>query len=70
MSEPNICICAQVVEEEIVGWIERGVDTVEGLGETCGVGLNCGDCVPLLEELIEDFAVNGASAMASEVTGA
>ncbi|MEU2357491.1 (2Fe-2S)-binding protein [Streptomyces misionensis] len=55
MSGGHICVCYQVGEDEIVGWIRRGVTTVEGLGERCGAGQGCGDCHEMLEELVEDF---------------
>ncbi|MFQ6142207.1 (2Fe-2S)-binding protein [Streptomyces seoulensis] len=59
MSTGNICVCYQVTEDELVGWIRRGVTTVEGLGEHSGAGQGCGDCHEMLEELIEDFAEGG-----------
>ncbi|MFI2642824.1 (2Fe-2S)-binding protein [Streptomyces sp. NPDC018610] len=55
MSDGNVCVCYQVPEDVIVGWIRRGVKTVEGLGERCDAGQGCGDCREMLEELIEDF---------------
>ncbi|WP_151770049.1 (2Fe-2S)-binding protein [Streptomyces abyssomicinicus] len=55
MSPVTICVCHHVTEDEIVGWIRRGVTTVEGLGEHCDAGQGCGDCRESLEELIEDF---------------
>ncbi|MER6386548.1 (2Fe-2S)-binding protein [Streptomyces sp. NPDC001250] len=55
MSGGNICVCYEVTEDEIVGWIRRGVTTVEGLGERCNAGRGCGDCHDMLEELLEDF---------------
>jgi len=55
MSGGSICVCYAVAEDEIVGWIRRGVTTVEGLGERCDAGRGCGDCHEMLEELVEDF---------------
>ncbi|MFD8738151.1 (2Fe-2S)-binding protein [Streptomyces sp. NPDC059618] len=55
MSGGNICVCYQVTEDEIVGWIRQGVTTVKGLGEHCNAGQGCGDCREMLEELLEDF---------------
>ncbi|MEU6073689.1 (2Fe-2S)-binding protein [Micromonospora sp. NPDC047074] len=51
----HICVCNRVTEDEIVSWIQRGVVTIDGLGEYCDAGTACGDCQDMLEELIEDF---------------
>ncbi|WP_433125234.1 (2Fe-2S)-binding protein [Micromonospora sp. CA-240977] len=50
-----ICVCKRVTEDEIIGWIQRGVRTVDGLGAYCDAGTGCSDCHDSLEELIEDF---------------
>ncbi|MFC1417848.1 (2Fe-2S)-binding protein [Streptacidiphilus cavernicola] len=55
----SVCVCYQVGEDEILGWIRRGAASVEDLGEMCRAGQGCGDCHESLEELLEDVSAEG-----------
>ncbi len=57
----SICVCYQVDEDQIVGWIRQGAVSIEDLGERCLAGQGCGDCHELLAELLEDFGPEAGS---------
>lgn len=49
-----ICHCRQVSREEIVKAIrEKGLKTVEEVGEATGAGTGCGGCQDDIQEILD-----------------
>ena len=49
-----ICTCMEVWKSEIVRAIkEKKLTTVEEVGEETGAGKVCGECIPEIEELLQ-----------------
>jgi bacterioferritin-associated ferredoxin len=40
-----VCICAAVPDAEIRSCVARGASTVEEVGDACGAGTGCGNCL-------------------------
>ncbi|WP_308366159.1 MULTISPECIES: nitrate reductase [unclassified Microbulbifer] len=55
-----VCSCMQVSRQQIQEAIERGVDSVESLGEELGCGTNCGSCKPEIAGLLRKLAEQAA----------
>jgi assimilatory nitrate reductase catalytic subunit len=59
---PVVCSCHGVGRNTLVQAIcERGLDTVEALGQALGAGTNCGSCIPELKALIAEAGTDRAA---------
>ncbi|SDZ99102.1 nitrate reductase [Microbulbifer marinus] len=47
-----VCSCMQVSRQQIEEAIDRGIDSVEHLGEILGCGTNCGSCKPEITSIL------------------
>jgi bacterioferritin-associated ferredoxin len=51
-----VCICNALTDQQIVTAIEQGARTVVDAYRVLGVEVNCGQCVCMAQDLIEDVA--------------
>ena len=55
MSEEAICKCMDIYKSEIVEAIkEKGLTTVEEIGEETEAGTLCGECQDEIQEIIDE----------------
>lgn len=47
------CGCKSVSVEDVIQAIQNGANTVEKIGEVTGAGTGCGNCQPLLQNIID-----------------
>ncbi len=47
-----VCLCAGLNEREIQGALDAGAGTLADIGRTCGAGLDCGGCHPVLQDML------------------
>ena len=47
-----VCLCHGVSERKVAKAIERGADTIEEVGATCGAGTCCMGCHPTIETML------------------
>ena len=53
-----VCVCEGVSDREIRAAIQRGADSLAGLGQACRAGGDCGKC---RHQLLEMLRQHGAS---------
>jgi bacterioferritin-associated ferredoxin len=49
-----VCICHAVSEEQIKECIKKGASSVDEVGEMCYAGTDCGSCIEMIQELLDD----------------
>lgn len=49
-----VCICNQVTDREIHGAVALGVETLDDLAETLGVGTCCGRCRDCASQVLQE----------------
>ena len=55
MEDIEICHCNGIMKSEIVQVIkEKGLKSVEEVGEATGAGTICGGCIPDIEDILKD----------------
>jgi NAD(P)H-nitrite reductase len=55
MEDIEICHCNGIMKSEIVQAIkEKGLKSVEEVGEATGAGTICGGCIPDIEDILKD----------------
>lgn len=47
-----VCICRGVTEDEVIGYLDDGADSVDAIGDRCGAGEGCGTCLDRLDEMV------------------
>lgn len=57
-----VCICAAVTEQQVQATIFSGARSVEEVGERCGAGTGCGNCVEHLEYLLTETGPHAETA--------
>ncbi|CAG9178351.1 hypothetical protein LMG23992_03731 [Cupriavidus laharis] len=59
-----VCICNQITDREIHGAVHLGVETLDELAETLGVGTCCGRCRECAHQVLQEgvAAVRNATA--------
>ncbi|HZE37495.1 MAG TPA: (2Fe-2S)-binding protein [Stackebrandtia sp.] len=48
-----VCICHGVCEKEVRGCIQEGARTEDAVGDACGAGTGCGNCLERIADLLE-----------------
>ena len=51
-----VCHCRAVTDAEIREAIAAGARDLEQVGRSCGAGITCGGCCPLIQELLAQHA--------------
>jgi bacterioferritin-associated ferredoxin len=51
-----VCHCRAVTDGEIREAIQAGACDLDEVGRTCGAGITCGGCCPLIQELLAEHA--------------
>ena len=51
-----VCHCRAVTDGEIRKAIAAGACDLEEVGRSCGAGITCGGCCPLIQELLTEHA--------------
>jgi len=59
-----VCHCNDVGDREIRAQVSAGARTVDEITDRCGAGGNCGGCVPVIEGIIAETAVQIVGAAA------
>lgn len=55
MEDIEICHCNGIMKSEIVQAIkEKGLKSVEEVGEVTGAGTICGGCIPDIEDILKE----------------
>jgi len=55
MEDIEICHCNGIMKSEIVQAIkEKGLKSVEEVGEVTGAGNICGGCIPDIEDILKE----------------
>ncbi|MEA5006529.1 MAG: (2Fe-2S)-binding protein [Rikenellaceae bacterium] len=55
MEDIEICHCNGIMKSEIVQAIkEKGLNSVEEVGEGTGAGTICGGCIPDIEDILKE----------------
>jgi bacterioferritin-associated ferredoxin len=49
-----VCHCRALTDREIDEAIASGARDLDEIGRSCGAGITCGGCCPLLQELLEN----------------
>ncbi|ODV40715.1 bacterioferritin [Cupriavidus sp. UYMMa02A] len=49
-----VCICNQITDREIHGAVHLGVETLDELAETLGVGTCCGRCRDCAQQVLQE----------------
>ena len=57
-----VCVCRAVTDREITACASLGVTSLEALGDTLGVGMNCGRCRETAARLLAHCHSRAASA--------
>ncbi|HTH94378.1 MAG TPA: (2Fe-2S)-binding protein [Rhodocyclaceae bacterium] len=57
-----VCVCHGVSDREIKTAIKNGVNSVEALGASLGVGGTCGACRGMCGEMIEEHGCDNSCA--------
>ena len=55
-----VCICTGVTEQQVRDAAEAGCRTVGEMTMRTGAGANCGSCLPLVDELLQDVQARRA----------
>lgn len=56
MEDIEICHCNGIMKSEIVQVIkEKGLKSVEEVGEATGAGTICGGCIPDIEDILKEI---------------
>ncbi|UNU73496.1 (2Fe-2S)-binding protein [Moraxella nasovis] len=50
-----VCICHDVKDTQIKTAMAQGVDTLESLQKTLSVGTCCGCCMPMVQDLLDEY---------------
>jgi len=59
-----VCHCRAVSDGEIREAIAAGARDLEEVGRSCGAGITCGGCCPLIQELLAQHAQHAEPAPA------
>jgi bacterioferritin-associated ferredoxin len=51
-----VCHCRAVTDGEIREAIQAGACDLDEVGRSCGAGITCGGCCPLIQELLAEHA--------------
>jgi bacterioferritin-associated ferredoxin len=51
-----VCHCRAVTDGEIREAISAGACDLDQVGRSCGAGITCGGCCPLIQELLAEHA--------------
>lgn len=49
-----VCFCKGIKDSQIRHAIKRGANTVEELQDTLSVGTQCGKCLSLVQDILDD----------------
>ena len=60
-----VCICARVRDCEVRTAIQHGARTEEAVGDACGAGTGCGNCLDRICDLIDEHTSDTSLAMAA-----
>ena len=52
-----VCHCHAVNDREIRAEIEAGAMDADQLGDRCGAGTRCGNCLPVVEEILTEVSI-------------
>jgi bacterioferritin-associated ferredoxin len=64
-----VCHCRAVTDREIREAIAAGARDLEQVGRSCGAGITCGGCCPLIQELLAEHAQHAEPAPALTAAG-
>jgi len=64
-----VCHCRAVTDGEIREAIAAGACDLEEVGRSCGAGITCGGCCPLIQELLAERAQRAEPAPALTAAG-
>jgi bacterioferritin-associated ferredoxin len=59
-----LCLCKGVPERVVRLAVINGATTIDAVSARCGAGTDCGACVPMIHDLIQDAAEDGGGAAA------
>jgi bacterioferritin-associated ferredoxin len=60
-----VCHCRAVTDGEIREAIQAGACDLDEVGRSCGAGITCGGCCPLIQELLAEHAARPEPALAA-----
>jgi bacterioferritin-associated ferredoxin len=60
-----VCHCRAVTDAEIREAITAGARDLDEVGRSCGAGITCGGCCPLIQELLAEHAERPEPALAA-----
>jgi bacterioferritin-associated ferredoxin len=60
-----VCHCRAVTDAEIREAITAGACDLDEVGRSCGAGITCGGCCPLIQELLAEHAERPEPALAA-----
>jgi nitrite reductase (NADH) large subunit len=55
MSNRLVCLCNLIDEKEIVSLLKKGATSTSDIQRLTRAGTSCGRCLPLIDELVNDF---------------
>ncbi|HAX95681.1 MAG TPA: (2Fe-2S)-binding protein [Prolixibacteraceae bacterium] len=58
MGRKLVCLCNLVTEKEILSAIRDGAVSLHDVTELTGAGESCGRCRPIIENMLNEAAVN------------
>jgi len=53
-----VCLCRGITEKQVVKKIAEGVNSVAGLQQELGAGVDCGKCCDYMQEMLRTAAIN------------
>ncbi|KAF7962375.1 bacterioferritin [Cupriavidus sp. UYMU48A] len=62
-----VCICNQITDREIHGAVHLGVETLDELAETLGVGTCCGRCRDCAQQVLQEGVVAARKVTAATI---
>jgi len=55
MSNRLVCMCNLVDEKEIISMLKRGAASTSDIQRLTRAGTSCGKCLPVIDELVNEF---------------
>ena len=53
-SNMYVCLCSAVTTAQIIKCVRSGCKNLDAVTEALGVGLNCGSCIYMISDLIDE----------------
>jgi bacterioferritin-associated ferredoxin len=53
-----VCLCKGITEKQVISAIQDGASTVDDLSASLGIGLQCGSCAAIAENMINNHSVS------------